>query len=506
MKKFVTLFVALVLAMSSVSAFACTGFYVGKGASANGTTMIGHTVDSWTAAQSVTWVVDRVEDEPGRTYKVADGVEFPLPDTTYKYTTTPFTYGIWDGATANEMGVGCTAAITCYVTDEMKELDPTVENGLSEQFLCALVALCASSAREGVQVLADYIDMFGNAEQNTILIADQNEAWYMETYTGHQWCAVKMPEDCVAVFGNQFMLQSVDPESDDVMYSDELFSMPEEAGLAVYTEDGSMDLFATYSGNVLRDGNNLRTWYGHVLFAPSTAGEYATDTHYDLFYQPDEPITLNDVFDMTRSRYEGTEYCPETIEDYAYDIRVIAIERQMNIGVIEIHDDLPAEMAITTWVCTADAEHSVYLPVSNLVTDLADVFEYVPETDGPDENCAHYLFKRLSALAKQDREWYGQGVRDYWNQVEEQLVDVNDDVLAETLKLYETDPEAAKAYITNYTIGVQQKAVEDAKTIFDELMWYVISCTNTSKDPHAFNPFVPSLLIVEEEAETEEAA
>ncbi len=492
--------------MSSVSAFACTGFYVGKGASANGTTMIGHTVDSWTTAQSVTWVVDRVEDEPGRTYKVADGVEFPLPDTTYKYTTTPFTYGIWDGATANEMGVGCTAAITCYVTDEMKELDPTVENGLSEQFLCALVALCASSAREGVQVLADYIDMFGNAEQNTILIADQNEAWYMETYTGHQWCAVKMPEDCVAVFGNQFMLQSVDPESDDVMYSDELFSMPEEAGLAVYTEDGSMDLFATYSGNVLRDGNNLRTWYGHVLFAPSTAGEYATETHYDLFYQPDAPITLNDVFDMTRARYEGAEYCPETIEDYAYDIRVIAIERQMNIGVIEIHDDLPAEMAITTWVCTTDAEHSVYLPVSNLVTDLADVFEYVPETDGPDENCAHYLFKRLSALAKQDREWYGQGVRAYWNQVEEQLVDVNGDVLAETLKLYETDPEAAKAYITNYTIGVQQKAVEDAKTIFDELMWYVISCTNTSKDPHAFNPFVPSLLIVEEEAETEEAA
>lgn len=492
--------------MSSVSAFACTGFYVGKGASANGTTMIGHTVDSWTTAQSVTWVVDRVEDEPGRTYKVADGVEFPLPDTTYKYTTTPFTYGIWDGATANEMGVGCTAAITCYVTDEMKELDPTVENGLSEQFLCALVALCASSAREGVQVLADYIDMFGNAEQNTILIADQNEAWYMETYTGHQWCAVKMPEDCVAVFGNQFMLQSVDPESDDVMYSDELFPMPEEAGLAVYTEDGSMDLFATYSGNVLRDGNNLRTWYGHVLFAPSTAGEYATEAHYDLFYQPDAPITLNDVFDMTRARYEGTEYCPETIEDYAYDIRVIAIERQMNIGVIEIHDDLPAEMAITTWVCTTDAEHSVYLPVSNLVTDLADVFEYVPETDGPDENCAHYLFKRLSALAKQDREWYGQGVRAYWNQVEEQLVDVNGDVLAETLKLYETDPEAAKAYITNYTIGVQQKAVEDAKTIFDELMWYVISCTNTSKDPHAFDPSVPSLLIVEEEAETEEAA
>lgn len=508
MKKLMSLVLVLVLAMSCTSAFACTGFYVGKGASANGTIMIGHTVDSWTSAQSVTWVVDRVENEPGRTYVVAEGVEFPLPDTTFKYTTTPFTYGIWDGATINENGVGCTAAITCYATDEIKALDPLTENGLSEMFLCRLVALCATTAREGVEVLAKYIEMFGSAEHNTILLADQNEAWYMETYTGHQWCAVKMPEDCVAVFGNQFMLGAVDAESEDVMCSAELFTLPEENGLAVYTEDGAMDLFATYSGGVLRDGNNLRTWYGHVLFAPSTAGEYATETRYDLFYQPDEKITLNDVFDMTRSRYEGTEYCPEDKEDYAYDTRVIAIERQMNIGVIELYDSLPAEMSGVTWVCTADAEHSVYLPISNLVTDLADVFEYVPETDGPDENCAHYLLKRLCALSKQDRAWYGQGVRDYWNEVEEALVEEYPTILADTLALYESDPEAAKAYITEYTIGVQEKAVEDANSMFDELMWYVISNTNTSKDPHSFDPFVPSLLteLQAEEASLEETA
>ena len=506
MKKILTLVLALALIMSSTSALACTGFYVGKQASANGATVIGHTVDAWTTAQGVTLVVPGVENEPGRVYKVADGVEFPLPDTTYQYTTTPFIYGIWDGAVANEKGVAVTAAITCYVTEEIAEMDPTVENGLSEQFLCALVGMCASSAREGVEVLASYIDMFGNAEQNTILIADQNEAWYMETYTGHQWCAVKMPEDCVAVFGNEFMLGAIDPDSDDVMYSDGLFSMPEEAGLAVYTEDGQMDLFATYSGGVLKDGSNLRTWYGHVLFAPSTAGDYATETRYDLFYQPDEPITINQVFDMTRSRYEGTEYCPETKEDYAYDTRVIAIERQVNIGAIEVYDSLPAEMSCVTWVCTADAEHSVYLPVSNLVTDVAEAYKYIPEEGGPDDQLAHYCFKRLSALSKQNRAQYGQGVRDYWHSVEADLAAEYPTVLAETQALYETDPEAAAAYITEYTIGVQEKALADANQMFDELMWYVVSNTNTMLDPNSVDPFVPSLAVAEEDAEVDAAA
>lgn len=502
MKKLVTLLLVLVLVMGSTSAFACTGFYVGKKASANGTTIIGHTVDASTRAQGMVKVVPGVENEPGRVYTVADGVEFPLPDTTYQYTTTPFTRGIFDGAVANEKGVAVTGAVTCYVSDEIAAMDPTVENGLSERFLCALVGMCASTAREGVEVLASYIDMFGNAEQNTIFIADKDEAWYMETYTGHQWCAVKMPEDCVAVFGNEFMLGAVDPESEDVMYSEGLFSMPEEAGLAVYTEDGQMDLFATYSGGDLSDGSNMRTWYGHVLFAPSTAGEYATETRYDLFYQPDEPVTLTEVFDMTRGRYEGTEFCPETQENYAYNTRVIATERQVNIGAIEVYDDLPAEMNCVTWVCTADAEHSVYLPLSNLVTDVADSFKYVPETSGPDENLAHYRFKRLSALSKQNRTQFGQGVRDYWHGVEVKLTEEEyPEVLAETLKLFETDPEAAAAYMTEYTIGVQEKALEDADQMFEELMWYIVANTNTQLDPNSADPFVPSLATVEEEAD-----
>lgn len=53
------------------------------------------------------------------------------------------------------------------------------------------------------------METYGSSESNTFMIADQQEAWYLESYSGHQWCAVKMPEDAVAVFGNECMLGSV---------------------------------------------------------------------------------------------------------------------------------------------------------------------------------------------------------------------------------------------------------------------------------------------------------
>lgn len=508
MKKLVILVLALALMLSSTSALACTGFYVGKEASVNGAAIIGHTVDAYTYAQARAIAVPGVENEPGRTLNTFSSVAYPLPDTTYAYTSTPFNDGRWDGGTANSNGVAISAAVTCSTTKEIAELDPRVrDGGLAEAFLCALVGSTATSARNAIEIMGDYIAAYGNAECNSILIADQNEAWVMETYTGHEWCAVKMPEDCVAVYGNQFMIGAVDPASDDVMCSANLFTLPEEAGLAVYTEDGFMDLFATYAGGKLGDNSNRRTWYGHVLFAPSTAGEYATETRYDFFYQPDEKVSLQDVLEMTRSRYEGTEFDPDA--NNLIGMRIIGVENQINCNAIEVYDNLPADMACVTWSCMANAEHSVYLPMSNLITDTADAFKYVNPvgsdwTQHPVGNCneemAHFNFKRLCTLSEQDRVNYGAGVRAYWNSVETALIAEYPDVLATALKIYEVDKAAAASYITNYTINVQEKALEDAQLMYEELLWYMITNTKTTMDPAKRVPFQPSILPVEEEA------
>ena len=83
MKKIISLLLAAALLMSCGNALACTGFYVGKDASADGTYMIGHTVDSSNTTQGAVIAVPGVYDEPGRFFVVSDSVQFPLPDSTW---------------------------------------------------------------------------------------------------------------------------------------------------------------------------------------------------------------------------------------------------------------------------------------------------------------------------------------------------------------------------------------------------------------------------------------
>lgn len=509
MKKLIAFAAVLAIILSlGTSAFACTGMYVGKEVSEDGTTMLVRSVDTHpltTTCRAV--VVERVENQPGRVLESSwGGFRYELPATTYQYTATPFTTstgGGYESCCANEMGLAVTGTVTAYIRDEIAQMDPAVEGGLNEQVIPALVASCCSTAREAVEFLADVIAEHGNSEQNIIMIADQNEAWYMETYTGYQWCAVKMPEDMVAVFGNEFMIGAIDPDSEDVLYSDGLFSMPEAAGLAVYTDDGLMDIFATYSGpDRLANYANRRTWYGHVMLNAETAGEYNTTTRYDLFYAPAEKVSLVDAFEVMRARFEGTEWDPDAND--RLDQRVIGTETQATTHVIQIYDDLPAAMCCVSWVSLANSEFSVFLPMSNLITDTADSFKLDADELTYDTSLASVAFRRLCALSEQDRTYYGAGVREYWHDEEVALAGEYPSVLAETAALYEKDPAAAAEYITDYTVSLQEQAYEDAMFMFDELTWYMIENTDTlhyrfsystltMSDAITQTPYVPSL-------------
>lgn len=133
MKRLAAFLTVAVLTFSCATAFACTGYYVGKDASATGHTMIGHTVDAWNTAQAKQVVYPHVE-ESGRTLTVGAN-EIPLPDVTYQYTSTPFIEGIYDNAVANEMGVTMTGSVSTYIADGIYDIDPYTEDGASEKWI-----------------------------------------------------------------------------------------------------------------------------------------------------------------------------------------------------------------------------------------------------------------------------------------------------------------------------------------------------------------------------------
>lgn len=465
---------AATVALSNVSALACTGLYVGKEASADGTTIIARSEDiSPSDYQKVHKVVPHVENQPGRVLEDINGFQMPLPATTYQYTMmsdySTAGDGVYPAVCSNEMGVSVTGTVSASPCAAWKEADPYVENGLREAVLPAAVACCSATAKEGVENLLKIVDEYGSAEGNIVMIADQNEAWIVEIYGGHQYAAMKMPADAVAVYGNQFMIGLVDPAATEgYIFSDELFSTIDELGLAV-KEDGKYHLAKSITDETRSDGNNMRTWIGHKVLAPSSVGAYDSDTFYDLFYTPDEKVTLDDVMGIYRNRYEGTEYDADLPGNEG--MRAIAVSTTPETHIVQIHDDYPTQSAAVTWVAPGGAEHSVFLPELSGITDTADAWK----TDSAiyTDNSVYWTFKQICGLADTDRTLYTQGVEDYWT-LQEAMMQAEMEQAGEQAKtLYAQDEAKGDAYVTALAEEMVKEQMANAEHLYAELLTVV---------------------------------
>lgn len=481
MKKISAALCALLVFLLAVSpAFACTAVYVGKDVSVDGTIMLGRSNDVHpTVAPTMVQVIDRVENVPGRYYSDDWGFSYPLPDTTYKYTSIPISesyesFTIDAAGTCNEYGVAVSATVTAYTNDRILSADPCRDGGLCEDSIAGILAACSKTAREAAELLCSIVDEYGSGERNIVMIADQNEAWYVEIYCGHQYCAVRMPDDCVAAFGNEFMLTEVDPDSPDTICSPDLFKLPESHGYAKYNENGSMNLFATYAGEGrLNDYANLRTWTGHQLLAPSTAGEYDTYTNYPLFFEPDEKVSLQDVFAVFRNRFEGTDYCPD--ETGSESMRVIGIETQAHVHVLQVYPELPADKACVSWVTLSQAEFAPFLPVSNAVTEVSEAYSTDFGTNTYTSDSAWFTYKALNTLCSDARQ-RAKAVGQYWRVLERNLVEKMPEILAQ-------DPET----ITDLTVRIQDTAMEDAKVLYNDVLTNLMLNTDTCRYPFSYS-------------------
>lgn len=458
------------ISLSVSAAYACTGIYVGRKVSLSGNTLVGRTIDSGSPKVSkMISVFPRVENRPGRVY--VGGAErggWPLPDTTWKFVATPVANVNrsirYDSACLNEKGLAISGTVTGSTNEEALRHDPFVKAGFGESSVVGLLAQCCTNARQVVELLGRVIAAKGHDMPEIYVALDENEAWYVEVYTGHQWAAVKMPDDKVLVIGNQFMIGEFDPSAPDVMSSPGIISLPVEKGFAKRGPGGKVNLAATYGKKRSAYSNN-RTWFGHTVFAPTdNIGDFVEDREYPMFYKPSRRISKRDVFELMRSRYEGTKYCPE--ETGNEDIRVIGTTKQCSCHVLEILPSLPEDKRAVMWMTMANSEHSPFLPVSAAVTEVHGSFNTL--TSGLDNDfnpaLAAHNFRRLAILAETDRKMLGAGVRKYWRALEDKWMSEFDVVV--------TDGSAAE--ITSYCMAAQKRALEDAKTMFDELNWYLV--------------------------------
>ena len=332
------------------------------------------------------------------------------------------------------------------------------------------------------------------------MMSDQNEAWIVEIYSGHHYCAMRMPDDMVAVFGNHNMIGLVDPKAtpeDGYFYSDGLFGLLDSTGLAV--KEGELyHLAKSVDENARQPYNNMRNWAGMRILAPSQAGEYNGDTFYPLFYRPDQKVSVLTVMEVYRNRLEGTPL-DVTLEGQENN-RVIGTQKSSQIHILQAFPDWPASCGSITWLCLGNAEHSVFVPTFSGITDTADAYKV--DGDTYDGDGAFWKCKRICTLAEQDRGVYSQGVREFWKQQEELMY--QEMLLAAPVMLskYAESREAGERYVTELGIQMSERIFRYSDNLYRKLTTTLIHNTGLGRTPVTFLPDVPLRQIAESKGYT----
>lgn len=405
--------VCLVITFAS-SAFACTTIIVGKDVSEDGSAYFGRTCDSWGVLNSMVVTVPAVDGEG--TWKYTDEnnklvIELPVKAAQYFMSGSILDdAGYFGEAGQNEYGVCISATETLFGNPDALKADPYVTPGITETNIIQTVIPYVKTAREGVQRLGELVEKYGSSESNGVIIGDKNEIWYMEIYTGHQWAAVRCPDDKYAVMANDAIFGYLDLEDkDNCMASENIYSLAEKEGF-LKEIDGKPNLAATYNRE-LRAYSQIRLWASRHVFNPSEAGEFDVSKRYDMFETPEKKISLSDLFEFTRYRYEDTKYSCDIPEN---NYRPVGIERISTTTFFQIRDNKPT----VAWTAFANPEFSVYIPLYGNLNKTPHSVSSDVNSQTYNEDSLYWQIRTVSTLATIDREKYGSFARDTFKKME----------------------------------------------------------------------------------------
>lgn len=496
----ILLFIAGVTCLTTAKVSACTGVYVGKKASADGTTIVGRSEDQANGAYNKRFYVRPRTVESGRTYvdtgEGQEGFSVPLPETTYKYTYIPDSSDAGDGeypaCSMNEYGLTVVATVTAAAKDEYLELDPYINPGLREAILAGLLAGQCKTAREAVDNLAEMMKIYGSSEGNILFFVDQQESWIFECYGGHGYAAMQMPEDKVAVFGNNFMIETIEREDkENFVVSDNLFDVMDRLGPVI--EDGKYNIAKTISVNPREEYSNMRTWIGHKILAPSTVGAYSNEIFYPLFYSPDNKVSVETVMDIFRNRYEETIYDMNVPENRGR--RPIGVTRTGEVHIVQTFDNLPKDSCHLQWLALGNAEHSVFVPAFGGITETYEAYH----VDGSryDDSSMYSASKRICAIAETDREFLSQGTKDFWKIQEQLMIKEMNGEISKVDNAYKESIEEGRAYVTNLAEYYAEKQFRNSKLLFDDLFWRMTANADDRIDNQKKQHFVTETEVAE---------
>ncbi|GAE15936.1 C69 family dipeptidase [Bacteroides pyogenes] len=489
MKKRILLSAVMLLA-ALANTFACTNLIVGKNASADGSTIVSYSADSY-------GLFGELYHYPAATYP--EGTMMKVHE--------------WD--TGKYLGEIEQARRTYNVIGNMNEFQLTIgettfggrpeltdSTGIIDYGSLIYITLQrARTAREAIKVMTDLVQQYGYySSGESFTIADPNEIWIMEMIgkgpgiRGAVWVAVRVPDDCISAHANQARIHRFDMnDKDNCIYSPDVVSFARERGYfnGVNKEFSFAEAYAPLDFGARRFCE-ARVWsYFNRFtdrgneFLPYIEGD--TDEPMPLFVRPNRKISVQDVKDMMRDHYEGTPLdisndfgagpykMPYRLSPLNFKVgdkeyfneRPISTQQTGFVFVAQMRADKPDAIGGVLWFGVDDANMTVFTPVYCCATKAPVCYTRVDNADYItfSWNSSFWIFNWVSNMIYPRYDLMIGDLRSVQRELEETFNRMQEKVEETAAGLLEKDKKAAVEFLTGYTDETARKTLDTWKEL-----------------------------------------
>lgn len=495
----------------------------GKMATEDGSVIVARSCDS-TGGDDVVQVlaVPRKSHNPGKMIRIpeAGGTQVAQVEETYAYLGVMMVAENVDIHEAeggiNEYQMTAGASTGGWLNPKAQKLCPIMSTSVGDYRMTLAMERC-KTAREAVNLIGMYTDQYG-ARTDNYIVADPDEAWFYEEYQGNLWAAARVPDDCFVVQANSVRIDFISDDTNIFRCSENLVSFAVENGLYNSDEDGPFNPAKVYGGQTGKIRHNIpapeydrrRLWRGISILAPSVNPDPEDPTWtYPLFIKPDRKLTPKDLLSLFDDHYQGTKYDPYgtktelfkptyspmiargagyQVKESAFHInenreyqlapnwgkeRVIGTPRSITNWCAQLRGWMPNPIGGLLWAGISEGATTGKIPFYCGIKETPRPFAtgtraFVVRTDptmmniyNPDS--AYWNFRIVTNLVNLFYTATKDEVIPKWRKWEENNFRTQPAIENTALELYKEDPELACDFITSYSCGKANEALEIAK-------------------------------------------
>jgi dipeptidase len=483
---------------------ACTSVFVGRLATADGSTMTSHSCDSGTDRTWIT-IVPRAKHAAGEMEKVwfepkrakgpddADRIEtgtIPYPAETYAFVNAA--YPIMND---RQLAIGET---TIGGRRELRS-----ENGIIDApELYRLILERAATAREAIAVADELTKAYGyNDWGESFTFADPKEVWLFEIYgpgkgrKGAVWAAQRVPDDEASVSANASRLRRLDLKNkDSFLASDNVLTLATEMGFWDPNSGQPFEFCYAYAPTSRTSlGCRRREWRVLSLLAPSLRLNGESE-NYPFSVKPEKKLTVADVLAIFRDGYEGTPYDMtagyiatnrrgETVKSPVIgpylnnDLKeLLRVKRERTIcspaatylQITQSRGWLPDPIGGIVWLGYDNPATTPHTPFYCGISRMPETY-MVDGRWGFRDDSAWWAYRQVSKLANFRWQEMSKDIEKVWRAIEDRAFADQKDVEEKAAALFKDDPAKAREFLTEYAVKTAEQAVADYRKLARDL-------------------------------------